>query len=214
MMGTIRMRTCTKSAAALAIVVTGLGMAASADAQPMPNLFDQGNRWLITAFDDTSTTHQQLATQGICFMPYSKVGTHVQGVWYSDTFPNWRGRYSEEGDRVLMHGDYAEGVGHDGIILELFAGTSPRDEAAGQWTEWREDGRNGRTIVFANARLRRVGKCRSIAGTAVSVAAEDLERMSIDLSSQVAPRYLLNGKLAESPGQADQAPLDDEAICK
>jgi len=198
----------------LAVIVAGLGMTALADAQPMPNIVDQGNRWLITAFDDTSTVHQQWGTQGICFMPYSKAGTHVQGVWYSDTFPKWRGRYSQNGDQILMHGDYAEGVGHDGIVLELFAGTSPQDEAAGQWTEWREDSRNGRTIVFGKARLRRVGRCRIVERLSASASLEELEKLTIEASSQVAPRYLSSGKVAESPGQPDQVPLDDEAVCK
>ena len=110
---------------------------------PSPNVFDGGDRWLITAFNDASPEHQRMATQGICFLAYSRAGTHIRGIWFSDTFPNWNGRYSQEGDRVLMHGDYAQEIGHDGMMIELFAGTSCRDEGAGQWTEWRENPRAG-----------------------------------------------------------------------
>src|SRR5262245_30415421 len=138
-------------------LAAGLSLAAVtvAHAQPSPNIYDGGNRWLITAFDDTSPAHNQWATQGICFLPYGGAGTHIQGIWYSDTFPNWRGRYSQEGDRILMHGDYANDVGHDGMVIELFGGRPVREEGAGQWTEWREYGANGKTIGFANTRIRR-----------------------------------------------------------
>jgi hypothetical protein len=36
---------------------------------PKPNVFDGGNRWLITAFDDSSTVHAQWATQGHLLPP-------------------------------------------------------------------------------------------------------------------------------------------------
>lgn len=165
---------------------------------PAPNVYDGGNRWLITAFNDASRVHRRMATQGICFRPYTRVGTHIRGVWYSDTFPNWNGRYSQEGDRVLMHGDYANEIGHDGMVIELFAGTSRRDEGAGQWTEWREDARAGRTIVFANARLRRVGRCRYF------------QVDSLDQLPLAAPRFKVDGAAAENPLDLDQEPLLEE----
>src|SRR5689334_9690594 len=83
-----------------AAIVAMTGAVAQAQAIPKPNVFDAGSRWLITAYDDTSPVHAQWATQGICFYPYAVVGTHIQGIWVSDTFPNWRGRYSQEGDKV------------------------------------------------------------------------------------------------------------------
>lgn len=166
--------------------------------RPLPNVFDGGNRWLITAYADASTRHQQLATQVICFLPYTRSGTHIRGAWYSLSFPNWNGRYSQEGDRVLMHGDYANNIGHDGMVIELFAGTSPRDEGAGQWTEWRENPGFGRTIVFANTKLRRRGRCPII------------KDASVDELPMAAPRFKLDGGVAENPLDEDQEPLLDE----
>jgi hypothetical protein len=201
------------------VTITGLvlfmgivGLVWSATAQtPKPNVFDGGNRWLITAYDDTSPVHQQWATQGICFLPYAQHGTHIQGVWYSDTFPNWRGRYSQEGDRVLMHGDYANGVGHDGMVIELTEGTSPKDVGGGQWTEWRETGSFGTTIGFANNRLARVGRCQLAMNAHASQKSEtELEKMAMDFSMRVKPRLRRDGRPAESPLDPDQVPLPEE----
>lgn len=123
-----------------------------------PDLTTQGNRWLITAYNDASPVHTQWATQGICFYPTGFNGTHQQYAWVSDTFPNWNGRAVQEGDQVFMHGDYATDIGHDGMTWELTT-VSSRDTGFGHWEEWREDARLGRTIGFANTRLVRVGKC-------------------------------------------------------
>jgi hypothetical protein len=191
------------------ILMTGIG--ATAFAQPKPNVFDGGNLWNITAYDDTSSSHTQWATQGICFLPYAPSGTNVQGVWYSTTFPNWRGRYSQEGDRLLMFGNYAAGVGHDGMVIELFAGTSPADEGAGQWTEFRETGPFGTTIGFANTRLRRIGKCGLPGGADLTkIDRAELEKIVVELSGRVPPRMKRDGKPAESPAEPGQVPLPDQ----
>ncbi|HEX7137881.1 MAG TPA: hypothetical protein VF219_08550 [Vicinamibacterales bacterium] len=193
---------------ALAVLVA---MAGSSAAQPKPNVFDQGNRWLITAYSDDSPVHAQMATQGICFLPYAVNGTQIQGVWFSDTFPNWRGHYAQEGDRVLMHGDYAGGVGHDGMETELFAGTSPQDEGGGQWTEWRSTGGFGTTIVFANDRLRRVGKCVIRAGADLAkMSRADIEKLAEEESAKVRPRLRRDGKAADSPTDPEQVPLPEQ----
>jgi len=103
------------------MVVTVLMMeilcVAEASAQPKPNVYDGGNRWKITAFDDSFPEHPEWATQEICFLPYIADATGIQGMWYSLTFPDWNGRYRQEGDEVKMTGDYAKGVGHDHITL-------------------------------------------------------------------------------------------------
>jgi hypothetical protein len=196
------------------LFITGiviLGVAGAAVAQPRPNVYDGGNQWRITAYDDTSPAHQQWATQGICFLPYGVQGTAIVGVWYSNTFPNWRGRYAQEGDRVLMHGDYAQLVGHDGMVIDLFEGTSPQDEGAGQWTEWRETGAYGTTIGWANTRLRRAGKCAIPAGVDFAkMNRADIEKLAVELSGRVKPRLRKDGKPAESPLDRDQVPLPDE----
>jgi hypothetical protein len=189
-------------------LVLCLGAAGQAMAQK-PNVVDGGNLWYITAYDDTSSVHSQWATQGICFIPYSQKGTHIQGLWYSTTFPNWRGRYSQEGDRLLMHGEYAENVGNDAMVIELFAGTTPRDEGAGQWLEWRDTGPHGRTIVFGNCRLRRVGKCPLPKGIE-DLSEAEREKLSAQLSSRVRPRLTRDGKEATSPTDPNSAPLPEK----
>jgi hypothetical protein len=124
-----------------------------------PNLVAGGNRWTITFYNDASPNHDQWATQGICFRFIGTVGTHNRYQWWSDTFPDWNGIASQEGDQVFMHGDYANDVGHDGITWEIVT-ASARNVGAGHWHEWRENGAFGNTIGFGNAQLARVGSCR------------------------------------------------------
>ncbi|MGA1823586.1 MAG: hypothetical protein ACMUIP_02905 [bacterium] len=123
-----------------------------------PNLISGGNKWIITFFDDSSPTHTQWATQGICFRYTGRAGRHDRYVWWSDTFPDWNGRATQEGDQIIMYGDYARDVGHDGMIWDIVT-SSRSNEGAGHWWEWREDGKYGRVIGFGNAKLIRRGKC-------------------------------------------------------
>jgi len=122
---------------------------------PSPQLVNGGNLWTITAFDDASPVHTQLATQGICFEFVGVVGTQTRYRWRSTTFPDWNGRATQEGDQIFMHGDYAKDVGHDGMEWQIASNRS----GAGHWFEWREDGGYGITIGFANAEWQRVGAC-------------------------------------------------------
>lgn len=197
---------------ALFMGIVALAAGETSAQTPKPNVFDGGNRWLITYYDDCDTVHSEWATQGICFLPYKLCGAcGIRGAWYSDTFPDWNGRYMQEGDRLLMHGDYANNVGHDGMFIDLFAGTSPRDEGAGQWTEWRETGFYGTTIGFGNTRLRRVGKCPLPANADISKMTEaEIDKLSIELSRQVKPRLRKDGKPAEFPIDREQVPLPEE----
>ncbi|MGD8572710.1 MAG: hypothetical protein PVH98_09620 [Gammaproteobacteria bacterium] len=180
-----------KTALTLAMALTGTTALAH---PPEPNVFDDGNYWKVTAYDDSSPVHTQWATQGICFQPYAVVGTQIRGTWYSDTFPDWNGRYTQEGDQIFMHGDYAKDVGHDGMAFEIV--TRSRDNlAAGHWKEWREDGSYGNTIGFANATLTRAGKCEVLQAGGIA-------------DIRVAPRYLLDGRIAQNPGDKGQIPLE------
>ena len=192
----------------LALFVVMVGLVGEAAAQPKPNVYNGGNRWLITAYDDASSVHAQMATQGICFLPYVTVGTHIRGIWYSDTYPGWSGRYSQEGDRVLMHGNWGNFIGSDGMVIELTEGTSPRDVGGGQWTEWFNFGAHGTTVVFANARLARVGNCLAIANPNPTQA--ELEVLATERSRSVSPRLRKDGKAAESPTDPESAPLPEE----
>jgi hypothetical protein len=142
--------------ASLAAIVTMAGGVAQAQ---QPDLVTAGNRWTITAFNDESPNHDQWATQGLCFRPLGMFGTHQRYLWWSDTFPDWNGIASQEGNEVVMHGDYAGDVGHDSMMWNVVSAT-PRNVGAGHWVEWREDGKFGRTIGFANALLTRAGTCR------------------------------------------------------
>lgn len=189
-----------------------LGVAGLAVAQtPQPNVFNGGNRWLITGYFDNSPVHQQAATQCICYLPYAQNGTHVSGAWYSCSFPGWRGRYSQEGDLLLMHGNWANFGGSDGMVIDLFAGTSPNNEGAGQWTEWWNSGTYGTTVGWANARLRRAGTCPLPAGADISKMGQaEVEKLAIELSDKVQPRMRRDGKRAESPSDPEQVPLPEE----
>lgn len=181
---------------------------------PRPNVFDNGNRWLITYYNDCDVQHSQWATQGICFLPYRPCGAcGINGAWYSDTFPNWLGRYTQEGDRILMHGNWANFRGSDGMFIDLFAGTSPRDEGAGQWTEWWNFGAPfGTTVGFGNTRLRRVGKCELPHNNHLAqMDNNQIDRLAEELSRKVRPRMRKDGKPAESPTDPEQVPLKEEA---
>ena len=143
-----------------ASAVLALIFAATANAQPAvpsPELTRGGNLWSITAYDDASPVHTTLATQGICFQFIGVVGTQNRYRWRSTTFPDWNGIASQEGDQVFMHGDYAQNVGHDGIMWAIDTNKS----GSGHWTEWRENASFGNTIVFANTTLLRTGTCPS-----------------------------------------------------
>lgn len=194
----------------LVLFLSLVGLAAQAAAQvPNPNVYSGGNRWIITAYNDASPVHQQWGSQGICFLPFAVVGTGVQGVWYSDTFPNWNGRYRQEGDTLVMHGNWANFRGSDGMVIDLHEGTSPRDVGGGHWTEWWNFGPNGTTVGFANARLRRVSKCPLPANVDTMTQAE-LETLSAERSRSVGPRLRTDGKVAEYPTDPEQVPLPEE----
>jgi hypothetical protein len=124
-----------------------------------PDLVKGGNRWTITGFNDESPNHDELATQGLCFAYAGVAGTHVRYRWWSDTFPDWNGMATQEGDEVTMHGDYAENEGHDAMKWDVVTSIQ-RTQGAGHWWEWRENRDYGDTIGWANATLVRVGSCR------------------------------------------------------
>ncbi len=186
------MKYLTKKSLLSVAIVSALGTSL-ASAAPLPNVYDGGNRWSITAYNDVSPNHSQLATQSICFRAYAVNGTHITGKWHSDSFPDWNGIYTQEGDQVTLHGDYADDVGHDGITFEIVT-NNRENHSAGHWTEWRENGKFGNTVVFANASLQRIGKCKN---------------NITDLTfSAIPPRLLLNGGEAVNPMQAGQEPLN------
>lgn len=165
--------------AASAFFVLSFAAAALTQALPAPDLVKGGSLWTVTAFDDSSPTHTQLATQSICFEFVGVVGTHVRYRWRSTTFPDWNGIASQEGDQIFMHGDYARDIGHDGMMWSLDTARS----GSGHWTEWREDGGFGRSIAFANAEFQRVGNC-PVFGLSLPV---------------IAPQYFADGTLVETP---------------
>lgn len=110
-----------------------------------------------------------------------------------------------------MHGNWANFRGSDGMVIDLFGGTSPRDEGAGQWTEWWNTGQFGTTVGFGNTRLRRVGRCQLPRNHHISqVGQEDIDKLAAELSSRVKPRMRKDGKAAESPIDAEQVPLPEE----
>ena len=196
--------------AAMIVAALTLGMfwAPEISAQvPKPNVYDGGNRWLITGFIDQTPDHQEVATQVICFGPYVNYGTGITGVWYSLSFPDWNGIYYQEGDEVKMTGDYAKDVGHD--HMTLFHTTydhpqKPRGMAFKDWTEWREDGAFGRIIGFANARMTRSGRCPHPKGVGAA-----MEKRVLELSLKIPPRLMKDSKEeAKNPGDHGQESLE------
>ncbi len=203
---------------ATAIVFGTLVLGASASAQPpLPNVFDGGNLWNITFYNDPTTNHQQWATQKICFLPYRVVGTSIQGVWYSLSFRDWNGRYYQEGDELKMTGDYAQDVGHDHMTLFHTTYDVPgrvNALAFKDWTEWREDRRYGRIIGWGNAKLERTGWCRYPINIGdITQLPSDLlpkiEEEALVFSQELPERLTVSGEIAESPGQEDLESIEE-----
>lgn len=169
----------------LATMAAVASMNVQAATPHLPDLVQYGNRWTITFFDDSSPTHNQWATQGLCFYKVAPLGTHDRYVWISDTYPDWNGRASQEGDQVFMHGDFQwpwgmVNGGHDGMQWEI---TSLK-EGAGHWKEWVESGRYGLTIGFGNAKLTRVGSCVQPGFSTVDAAYDANARLALPKDSE------------------------------
>ena len=203
---------------AVAVAISSLIFSSTVSAQPpKPNVFDGGNKWHITFYNDPTVNHDQWATQEICFLPYAVVGTSIQGSWYSTSFPDWNGRYYQEGDEVKMTGDYAKDVGHDHMTLlhtTYDVPTKVRGMAFKDWTEWREDGAFGNIIGWGNTRVVRVGKCDNtgdIGGIGILTAEQlkGLESQALEISYSLPDRLTIKGEIAGYPGHPDLESLDD-----
>ncbi|MBR9910437.1 MAG: hypothetical protein GYB33_08825 [Gammaproteobacteria bacterium] len=186
-------------------LATLMGASLAHSAVPRPNVFDGGNRWRITYYNDPTAGHSQWATQILCFLPYAQIGTSIQGTWYSLTFPDWNGRYYQEGDEVKMTGDYANDVGHDHMTL-FHTTNGRRDMAFKDWTEWRENGGYGRIIGWGNTRMVRDGRC-PVAGHVEDgrkVSTAEIKRFEAEadqLSKSLPERLTTQGENAQFPGQ-------------
>jgi len=203
---------------AVVAICGSLVLASTVNAQPpMPNVFNGGNMWRITFYNDPSTNHQEWGNQLICFLPYVTIGTSIQGAWYSTTFPDWNGRYYQEGDELKMTGDYAQDVGHDHMTLYHTTYDVPGKSNAlafKDWTEWREDRRYGRIIGWGNAKLERLGKCRYpfvISDTAQITLdyLQQLEDEAMVFSQELPERLTVDGAIATFPGQEDLESIAD-----
>lgn len=141
------------------VMLASLLMVPAALAVPphQPNLTDGGNLWLMNAYDDTHPGHRQVFREEICFKYVGNVGTHMRYVWQSLTYPPYKGVASQEGDHVVMHGDYSpQGTAtyHDAWLFDLVT-ESNKDLGAGHWTMWRSDGAFGSTYLVTNVTLTR-----------------------------------------------------------
>ena len=210
------MKICKKHAVMIAIG-SSLVCGATFANPPNPNVFDGGNKWRITFYNDSTSIHDQWATQAICFLPPIVVGNSIQGTWYSTSFPDWNGRYYQEGDEVKMTGDYANEVGHDHMTLQhttYDVQGSVRGMAFKDWTEWREDSAYGNIIGWGNATMVRAGKCEIPHGydTPGILEPEDikfLENEALEISISLPERLTVEGKPARFPGQSNLESLDD-----
>jgi hypothetical protein len=140
-----------------------LSVSATAAPPHRPDLVSDGNEWTLTVYFDDSSGHRQSATQRVCFFPDGVSDMHQRYIWVSTTYPDWNGRATQEGDQIFMHGDYQRpqgkiDVGHDGMQWEIVT-MSPRNEGAGHWHEWAEDGRVGQTVIWGNIKFVRSGRC-------------------------------------------------------
>ena len=131
----------------------------------LPNVLVDGNEWKVTAFDDTSPVHTQLATQTLCFFNAGVVGTHQQYYWVSTSYPDWNGYASQEGDQIFMYGDFQwpynvrRDAGHDGMQWQIVT-DNRANMGTGHWNEWIENGQLGVPVGFGNAVFQRIGKCK------------------------------------------------------
>lgn len=203
----------------LPVAALTMSVSAVVVADPLPNVYSEGNLWSITFHDDDSTNHNQWATQRICFSPYasSTSQSQIKGTWYSTSYPNWHGHYRQEGDSVKMVGNFWQGKGNDGITWDIVTsashtglGVGLRTIGAGHWHEWGDDGRYGPVYGFGNALFQRVGSCKllkSITGiTAADSKAELIDTIDYDLN--IKPRVLSDGSEATHPQQEGQLPLE------
>lgn len=191
------------------ILAVAAAAAFSVQAQPKPDVFNNGNMWSITFYDDSSPNHDQWATQNICFVPTGMTGTQLAGYWYSTTFFDWNGTFRQEGDQVFMTGDYAgdssgNAVGHDGIDFQLTT-MERKSEGFGHWREWRENGSMGQVIGYGNTKLVRIGSCPT--QPPVGADALTLEKFAFSNSQQAPRRYRTDGKEALGPMDRYLAPL-------
>ncbi len=206
----------------LSALVFSLGFSlafADTGAPPKPEMYatgsnQLGNYWLITFYDDTSPTHTQWATQGLCFSPLVARGQGWEGRVVSLTFPNWSGYYYTTGGntwRIKMN--YAPDgnghfVGNDFVGYGLFTEHTGAGAQDGGWNEWRD---NFVWNVWGNVKMQRVGKCSLFTGVA-PLAWQDL---IMRRQAQVHPRLTSCGKIAEdvgTPGQLD--PRQDSSLPK
>ena len=181
-------------------------------APPKPNVVDTGNKWHITYYSDSHSSHgTDGITHELCFLPYTTVGTSIQGTWYATSFPDWNGRYYQEGDEVKMIGDFANDVGHDHMTLIHTTGNGGM--AFKDWTEWREDGEFGRIKGWGNAKMVRVGECapsvnnrrekgisRNFSHLLDSLGLKD---KALHESYNAPPRLTTDGSVADSPSQSN-----------
>jgi hypothetical protein len=141
------------------VLLAGLLFAPAVLAVPphQPNLTDGGSLWLMNAYDDTHPAHRQIFREEICFRLIGNVGTHTRYAWQSLTYPAFKGIATQEGDHVMMHGDFSSqgnGIYHDAWVFDLVT-ESNKDLGAGHWTMWKEDGNFGSTLYSANVTLAR-----------------------------------------------------------
>ena len=206
--------------------LVGLGVSLTAHAVPphKPSVDTNvgpfiGDLWSITAYDDSDPAHTQWATQNICFFATGTVGTHTAGIWYSTTFFDWNGTWRQEGDQVFMTGDYAgdlfgNAVGHDGIDWEIVT-ADKANEGYGHWKEWRENGRFGNVIGYANTKLKRIGACPyrlPASTTAAALGQDEIEKLILEESRKAPPRVRSDGAEVVGPMDSQIVPLSSSEV--
>ena len=165
------------------------------------NLGGVATLWRITFYDDTALAHTQWATQDVCFVQGPVQGSNTTGLWYSTTYNRWLGRYRQEGDQVVMTGDFWKGPGNDAMNWEI---TVTDKEGFGHWEEWIEDGAYGNWLAKGNTKIVKVGRCQWQPPVVASLP--ELEKLVIE-QADLAPLRTREDGLQPYPGDPKQLPL-------
>jgi hypothetical protein len=162
--------------------------------------------WSITFYDDTSNTHNQWATQNICFIQTGVQGSNVVGIWYSTTYQRWIGTWRQEGDQVFMIGNFWTDRGNDSMQWEITVGTQV---GFGDWEEWIDNTAFGNWFGKGNSRFIYQTKCPwqvPLSATGGLISGAELRQQVINQSLQAPLRVRADG-VAPSPTDPLQVPL-------
>lgn len=123
------------------------------------------NEWEVTYYLDhkshisSGSSHQQWATQKLCFYYAGTVDSHQRYYVVSSSYPGWSGSATQEGDLVRIKMTFWNGKGNDEIAFNLST-IGPKDRGMGHWDETVETWSIFGTTFWGNTELKRTGACK------------------------------------------------------